>query len=411
MKKKQMPVSCEELESRSRVLLFDSDGLSNYTCYLARGISKFRQVLLYSFSENSHIITGAALEKNIKFRYIKKWLPKGYSTFKGIIRVILLFFILLMTLTRNQYDIVHIQEHLPMFFFFIPLLKLKHKKIFWTLHDTEIFTPSNNIHGKLQVLFLEIVSQPKIIMRWSDGIIVHALSLKKQLIEKKVDQNKVHVIPHFDYKYLLENNSINFSNSINIPNSNPNQNNLPKEYALFFGNIAPWKGIEILIEATKIVIDNLGEKFNLVIAGTPYDGYHSYFNEIISERNNCIKLINRYIESYEIPVFIKSSRFLILPYTESFQHSASGVIPLAYTFSKPVVVSSIEPLKEYVEHDRTGLIFKCGDSKQLANCIIELVENYSKCSEMGRNAHEKMLREMSLERCCKILNTLYDIKE
>ena len=80
-----MPVSGEELESRSPVLLFDSDGLSNYTCYLARGISKFRQVLLYSFSENSHIVTGAALEKNVKFRYIKKWLPKGYSTFKGII--------------------------------------------------------------------------------------------------------------------------------------------------------------------------------------------------------------------------------------------------------------------------------------------------------------------------------------
>ena len=76
-----------------------------------------------------------------------------------------------------------------------------------------------------------------------------------------------------------------------------------------------------------------------------------------------------------------------------------------------MVVSSIEPLKEYVEHDRTGLIFKSGDSKQLASCIIELVDNYSKCNEMGRNAHEKMLREMSLERCCEVLNTLYDIKE
>ena len=131
-----MPVICEESEPLSRVLLFDSDGLSNYTCYLARGISKFRQVVLYSFSENSHIVTGSSLQKNVKFHYIKKWLPKGYSTFKGIIRVILLFFILLITLTRNQYEIVHIQEHLPMFFFFIPILKLKRKKIFWTLHDT-----------------------------------------------------------------------------------------------------------------------------------------------------------------------------------------------------------------------------------------------------------------------------------
>ena len=406
-----MPASCEELESRSRVLLFDSDGLSNYTCYLARGISKFRQVLLYSFSENSHIVTGASLEKNVKFRYIKKWLPTGYSTFKGIIRVILLFFILLMTLNRNQYDIVHIQEHLPMFFFFIPLLKLKHKKIVWTLHDTEIFTPSNNIHGKLQVLFSQIISQPKIMMRWSDVIIVHAVSLKKQLIEKKVDQNKIHVIPHFDYNYLLESNSINTTNSNNSRNNSSNQNNLSKDYGLFFGAIAPWKGMEVLIEATKIVDDNLGEKFNLVIAGAPYDGYRSYFNDLISEKSKCIKLIKRWIESNEIPPIIKSSKFLILPYTERFNHSASGIIPLAYTFSKPVVVSSIEPLKEYVEHDRTGLIFKCGDSRQLANCIIELVQNHSKCSEMGRNAHEKMLREMSLQRCCEVLNTLYDMKE
>jgi glycosyltransferase involved in cell wall biosynthesis len=405
-----MPVICEESEPLSRVLLFDSDGLSNYTCYLARGISKFRQVVLYSFSENSHIVTGASLEKNVKFQYIKKWLPKGYSTFKGITRVILLFFILLITLTRNQYEIVHIQEHLPMFFFFIPLLKLRHKKIFWTLHDTEIFIPSNNIHGKLQVLFSEIVSQPKIMIKWSDAIIVHALSLKEQLIEKKVDQNKIHVIPHFDYNYLLENHSINFKNSINSSNSDQNQNLLPKEYALFFGNIAPWKGIDVLIDATKIVTENLGQKFNLVIAGTPYDGYHTYFNNLIKERNNCIKIINRYIESYEISGIIKGSRFLILPYTKSFQHSASGIIPLAYTFSKPVVVSSLEPLREYVEHERTGLVFKCGDSKQLANCVIELLEDYSKCSEMGRNAHQKILREMSLERCCEVLNNLYKMK-
>jgi glycosyltransferase involved in cell wall biosynthesis len=405
-----MPVICEETEPLSRVLLFDSDGLSNYTTYLARGISKFRQVILYSFSENSHIVTGASLQKNVKFQYIKKWLPKGYSTFKGITRVILLFFILLITLTRNQYEIVHIQEHLPMFFFFIPLLKLRHKKIFWTLHDTEIFIPSNNIHGKLQVLFSEIVSQPKIMIKWSDAIIVHALSLKEQLIEKKVDQNKIHVIPHFDYNYLLENHSINFKNSINSSNSDQNQNLLPKEYALFFGNIAPWKGIDVLIDATKIVTENLGQKFNLVIAGTPYDGYHTYFNNLIKERNNCIKIINRYIESYEISGIIKGSRFLILPYAKSFQHSASGIIPLAYTFSKPVVVSSLEPLKEYVEHERTGLIFKCGDSKQLANCIIELLEDYSKCSEMGRNAHQKILREMSLERCCEVLNNLYKMK-
>ena len=64
-----MSVGCEESEPLSRVLLFDSDGYSDYTCYLARGISKFRQVVLYSFSEKSHIVTGASLEKNVKFQF------------------------------------------------------------------------------------------------------------------------------------------------------------------------------------------------------------------------------------------------------------------------------------------------------------------------------------------------------
>jgi alpha-maltose-1-phosphate synthase len=394
--------------SRPVVLLFDSDGLSNYTCYLARGISKFRKVVLYGFSEDSYIVTGASLEKTIKFHYVKKWLPKGYSTLRGITRVFLLFFILFVTLTRTKYNIVHIQEHLPMFFFFIPLLKLRRKKIFWTLHDTEIFSPSKNIHGKLQVLFLKIVSQPNMMIKYSDAIMVHALSLKEQLINKKVDKNKMHVIPHFDYNYLREISSDNLTNFINNSNSCQNQNLLPKEYALFFGNIAPWKGIEVLIDAAKIVSNQIGDKFNLVIAGTPYEGYQSYFYNLIKEDHNHIHIVNRYIKSYEILSIIKDSRFLVLPYTENFQHSVSGVIPLAYTFSKPVIVSNLGTLSEYVENRKTGLIFESGNSEQLANCIMELIKNRDLCREMGQKANQKLLKEMSLELYCDRLNELYN---
>jgi hypothetical protein len=114
----------------SAILLMDSDGLSNYTCYLARGLSKHRDVILYGFSEEAYAATGAALEKRIKFYYLKKRLPKGYSSLRGIIRVIMLFFILFTALTRNKYGIVHVQEHMPTFFLFIPLLKARRKKIF-----------------------------------------------------------------------------------------------------------------------------------------------------------------------------------------------------------------------------------------------------------------------------------------
>jgi len=388
----------------STVLLIDNDGFSNYTCYFARGISKYHNVILYGFSEESFHNTGAAKEKGIKFHSIKKRLPKGYSAIKGIIRVFILFFILSSVLIRTKYDIVHVQDYLPAFFLFIPLLKLRKKQICWTLHDIEIFRFATGINGRLQEIFLKLVSQPTLMANYVDKILVHACSLKEQLIAKRVDQKKIYVIRFFDYEYLLENvkqHELNGTNELRYDES----------YILFLGNIAPWKGISTLIDATKIAINKIGRKFFLIIAGESYEGLKNiqFFENLNKKDMNNVKIIDRYITDPEIPDLVRKSLCLVLPYNNLFRHSASGVIPLAYTFAKPVIVSNLTSLSEYVENDKTGLIFNVGDSKQLADCMIELIENNSKCVEMGKRAHEKMINEMSLDLCCKIINNVYNM--
>jgi glycosyltransferase involved in cell wall biosynthesis len=394
--------SQESHKGRSTVLLIDNDGFSYYTCYLARGLTKFLDVVLFSFSEESFVTTGASREKGIKFYDIKKRLPKGSSTARGIIRVFLLFFILLSALTKTKYDIVHIQDFLPAFFLFVPFLKLRRKHICWTLHDVEIFNFSTGLNGKLHVLFLKLVAQPRLMSIYADKIFVHSLSLREQLIVKKVDENKIHVIRFFDYRYLLEIDShdkkLKYDDFM-----------LNGSYILFFGNIAPWKGIDTLINAIKVARNKLGYKFTVVIAGEPYEGlkHIQFFKNANNEDLKIIKIINRFITSSEIPSLVSKCSFLVLPYNDLFQHSASGVIPLAYTFSKPVIVSNIPSLVEYVEQDKTGLIFEVNDSKQLANYMIELIENDHKCKRMGEEAHQKVLNEMSLDICCTIINNIY----
>jgi alpha-maltose-1-phosphate synthase len=373
------------------VLLIDSDGLSNYTSYLARGLSLYCDVILYGFSYQSYNITGASRQKKIKFCYLKKKLPKGYSALRGIARVFILFFILLNALSRTRYDLVHIQEHLPTFFLFIPMLKLRKKKICWTLHDVEIFAPTTGISGRVRLLFLSIVSQPSLMTKFVDSIIVHAESLKKQLVAKGIDENKIYVVRHFDYRYLLEDNLL----------QTKSEDELPNNYVLFFGNIAPWKGVEVLIEAAKVVRTQVGEKFDLVIAGEPYEGYENipFYKGLDEQDYRYVKILRRYIPSPEICDIISKSSFLVLPYNDMFQSSASGVVPLAYTFSKPVIVSSVPSLVEYVEHSKTGFIFDTNNSGQLANYIIDLIDDSTKCLEMGKNAFQKMSEGMSLEKC------------
>ena len=381
----------QEKEKPSSVLLIDSDGFSNYTSYLARGLSLYCDVILHGLSYQSYNITGASRQKRIKFYYLKKRLPKGYSALRGLVRVFILFFILLNTLFRTKYDIVHIQEHLPTFFLFIPMLKLRKKKICWTLHDVEIFPPATGISGKMRLLFLKIVSQPSLMTKFADTIIVHAESLKKQLVAKGIDEKKIFVVRHFDYRYLLE-------DSLLQPKS---EEELPNDYVLFFGNIAPWKGVEVLIETAKVVRTQVGNKFNLVIAGEPYEGYKDvpFFKGLDEPDYEYIKILRRYITFPEICGIISESSFLVLPYNDAFESSASGVIPLAYTFSKPVIVSNVPSLVEYVEHGKTGFIFDTNNSGQLANYIIELVDDSTKCLEMGKKAFQKMSEDLSLEKC------------
>jgi glycosyltransferase involved in cell wall biosynthesis len=390
-------------EKRLTVLLIDNDGFSDYTCCLAKGLSKYLDVILYGFSKESFNVTGASKVKGIKFYNIKERLPKGSSPISGIIRIFLLFFTLLTLLMRTKYDVVHVQDYLQTFFLFIPFLKLRRKQICWTLHDLQIFIFAVGINGKLQELFLKIVSQPTLMTKYADKIFVHAFSLREQLIAKGVDKNKIFVIPIFDYRYLLEfkdnDRKVESYDSI-----------LEAGYVLFLGNIAPWKGIDTLIDAARTVRNKIGQNFNLVIAGKPYPGFEGiqFFENIDNEDNKFINIVNKYITSSEIPALISKSSFLVLPYDNHFQYSSSGVIPLSYTFAKPVIVSNVPTLVEYVDRGKTGLIFEVNDTKELANCIIDLIENNSKCLEMGRRAYQKLVKEMSLDASCKMINDIYN---
>ena len=174
-------------------------------------------------------------------------------------------------------------------------------------------------------------------------------------------------------------------------------------YVLLFGKIKPYKGLDILIKAARIVRKKLGNKFSVVIAGK---GNLSYFDTLLSTEDlEYIYIQNRFIPEIEIPRLFKEAKFLVLPYTDASQ---SGVVSLAYTFSKPVIVSNVGSIPEYVDHGVTGFTFETGDIDQLAKYMTKLVEDNNLCLEMGKNAHQKMLNEMSLERCSDVINGLYN---
>ena len=332
------------------------------------------------------MLTGASRAKIIEFhgflnREIK--IPRFVLyLFEPLLFPLALFGIL----TKEKYDIVHVQGHLLMFFLFIPTLKLK-KAICWTLHDVHLGPSRTGLLGKLEIWYIRAWVQPSLLRTYADAIIVHGSLQKDQLCSKKVNPSKVYVIPRFDYKYILQGEST----------TDPKCSSVLKDYILVFGHIVPFKGIEVLINAAQVVWQTSKKNVNVVIAGS---GNTSHIQKILTEEDrHHIFTRNEWIPSNEIHDLFTRSKFLVLPYIDASQ---SGVLSLSYTFSKPVIVSRAGSLSEYVEHGKR-FIFDINNTEQLANYII-----LSLCTEIGNRAYQKACDQMSLEFCCRIVNSIYE---
>ena len=89
-----------------------------------------------------------------------------------------------------------------------------------------------------------------------------------------------------------------------------------------------------------------------------------------------------------------------MPYIEASQ---SGVLPIAYHFCKPVIISNLPGLLENVIENKTGLIFK--DTLGLEKAIVSMVS-----LDYSDNIKEYYNERFSWKKNVRILlNTLLEV--
>lgn len=150
-----------------------------------------------------------------------------------------------------------------------------------------------------------------------------------------------------------------------------------KNNILFFGRIAPYKGIEFLCEAMKRVIEVIPDA-TLTIAGSG----NFYFDIEPYRKLGFLKIYNQYIGMKELAGFLYETSLTVCPYTDATQ---SGVIMTSFALGRPVIASNVGGLGEMIEHGRTGLLVPPKDSKALADAIITLLTDQLELGAMERN--------------------------
>ena len=165
---------------------------------------------------------------------------------------------------------------------------------------------------------------------------------------------------------------------------------------LFFGQIAPYKGLDVLLEAERILSADQYE-VRLLVAGRAKAGCESYWQPLKSglERHGArarVTVMDRFIADEDVAVLFRAADALVLPYRAIYQ---SGPLSLAQRFGVPVIATRVGAFAEDVADDVNGFLCEPDNPADLAKAIRRYFD-----SDLHREgeATQKRLREAALER-------------
>jgi len=269
-------------------------------------------------------------------------------------------------------DVVHAQwwTHFlfPMYFSILSIFKIRGKRIVITVHNVLPHEAS-----KIS-LFLN-----KIVYSFGDRFIVHTAN-NVDVLSKiySIPREKIDVIPHGILK-PLSNAGISKRGarvSLSIPYN--------ARVILHFGNIRDYKGLDILLESLPEIVKCIPNA-RLIIAGKPWSDWEMY-ERIIEERGlgRCVKTKLDFVPPSEVELFFAAADLVVLPY--KYFDSQSGVGALALPFMKPLIVTNVGGLPDFVKDERA--IAKPNDAKDLAAKIISVLSDEALIQKLAKDSED-----------------------
>lgn len=270
-------------------------------------------------------------------------------------------------LNRFQPDVVHFQQgHL----WFNGLLPLLHRyPLVCTIHDPLHHIGDQGATNTPQAVY-------NFGFRQADQLIAHNLQMKEiACTALKLPAERIHVIPHVQ---------------LGEDNVAPTQTTEDENIILFFGRIWGYKGLDYLIRAEPLITSRVPNA-KIMIAGEGED--FARYRAMMQHPENFI-VYNEFIPDDQVAAIFQRASVVALPYIEATQ---SGVVPMAYSYSKPVVATTVGGLPAVVEQGQTGFLVPPRDEQALAAALVQLLQDKALCRQMGANGRHKVDMEFSAE--------------
>ncbi len=268
-------------------------------------------------------------------------------------------------LAETRPDVVHITGPHLWNLLLVRWLRGRGIPIVHTIHDLDPHHGSP--YGRLLHLWNGAI------IRWADHIVVHGQVYRKRLLAAGRRPEQVTCTPLMHLFVGYEMGRRLTSEPVNITY---------EPIVLFFGRQESYKGVDILWAAYQQLRGRLSEahselRVKLILAG-PGDAYRKRFGDASPDVEWC----NHSIGDEEGVALFRRCAVVVLPYRDATQ---SALVAAAYFFHKPVIVSDVGALPEYVEAGRTGLVVESDEGGgALAEALFKVLTRRGLGESLGR---------------------------
>jgi glycosyltransferase involved in cell wall biosynthesis len=157
----------------------------------------------------------------------------------------------------------------------------------------------------------------------------------------------------------------------------------------YVGQQSAYKGIETLYQAMRQVWQVIPEA-RLIVAGgrTPYsDVLDAHLAEFTTEERDRIQVLPNFAEEEKVEIYAACDVFVSASGFESF-----GITFLeAWSAGKPVIGCRSGAIPTVITEGQDGLLVSYQDAPELANAIVELLQDDRLRERLGQQGREKVL--------------------
>ena len=204
---------------------------------------------------------------------------------------------------------------------------------------------------------------------------------EKKIFEKFNQTSKIEVIRNGVNLEMMKTKTDNFKKKHGI--------SLP--FVLFIGRFSKVKGVDILLHAIKILKDKPELKnIIFVIMGVDF-GFQNQMIQMIDDfdiKEKIHLIINPSRD--DVIAAYSESEFLVLP----SRWELSPLTPLeGFAFKKPVISTNVHGIPSTITDRKNGILVKNEDFNELAEAIMELINDKQKCLEYGLSGYNLVKTE------------------